>query len=78
MLELLTLAASLGSGLAAGFFFAFSFCVMQALGKIPASQGIAAMQSINVVVIKRLTVGGWPLHASMRSRAIGTSMCGNS
>jgi uncharacterized membrane protein len=49
-LDLLTLAAALGSGLAAGFFFAFSICVMQALGKIPASQGVAAMQWINVVV----------------------------
>jgi len=50
-MDLVTLAAALGSGLAAGFFFAFSICVMQALGKIPAPQGIAAMQSINVVVI---------------------------
>jgi uncharacterized membrane protein len=51
LLDLLTLASAVGSGLAAGFFFAFSICVMQALGKIPAPQGIAAMQSINVVVL---------------------------
>jgi uncharacterized membrane protein len=50
-LDLVTLAAALGSGLAAGFFFAFSFTVMPALAKIPAAQGIAAMQSINIVVI---------------------------
>jgi uncharacterized membrane protein len=50
-LELLTLAAALGSGLGAGFFFAFSICIMKALGKVPAPQGIAAMQAINVVVI---------------------------
>jgi uncharacterized membrane protein len=50
-LDLLTLASALGSGLAAGFFLAFSICVMWALGKIAAPQGIAAMQSINVVVI---------------------------
>jgi uncharacterized membrane protein len=50
-LDLLALAAALGSGLAAGFFFAFSATVMAALEKIPAPQGIAAMQSINVVVL---------------------------
>ncbi|MGB3563972.1 MAG: hypothetical protein WBC09_13065, partial [Thermoanaerobaculia bacterium] len=35
----------------AGFFFAFSVSVMKALGNLPPAQGIAAMQSINVVVI---------------------------
>jgi uncharacterized membrane protein len=35
----------------AGFFFAFSICVMRALGRLPAEQSIAAMQSINVVVL---------------------------
>jgi uncharacterized membrane protein len=50
-LDLLTLAAALGSGLAAGFFFAFSSVIMAALARIPAPQGIAAMQSINIVVI---------------------------
>jgi uncharacterized membrane protein len=45
------LVCALGSGLIAGFFFAFSICVMKALGKLPPAQGIAAMQSINVVVI---------------------------
>ncbi|HMJ51238.1 MAG TPA: anthrone oxygenase family protein [Polyangiaceae bacterium] len=50
-LDLFTVLAALGSGLMAGFFFAFSVCVMKALGKLPPEQGIAAMQSINVVVI---------------------------
>ena len=50
-LDLLTLICAVGCGLVAGFFFAFSICVMGALGKIPPAQGIAAMQSINVVVI---------------------------
>jgi uncharacterized membrane protein len=50
-LNLMTLSGTIGAGLVAGFFFAFSICVMGALGKIPPSQGIAAMQSINVVVI---------------------------
>lgn len=50
-LHVLTLLAALGSGLVAGLFFAFSICVMRALGRLPPAQGIAAMQSINVVII---------------------------
>jgi len=50
-LSLLTLISAVGCGLVAGFFFAFSVCVMGALGTIPPAQGIAAMQSINRVVI---------------------------
>lgn len=49
----LTFAGALGSGLMAGFFFSFSFVVMQSLERLPAAQGIAAMQFINVVVINR-------------------------
>ncbi len=47
----LAFAAAIGSGLAAGVFFAFSSIVMPALGRIPPEQGIAAMQSINVAAI---------------------------
>jgi uncharacterized membrane protein len=47
----LTLATALGCGLIAGVFFAFSSFVMRALARLPAAQGIAAMQSINVVAI---------------------------
>jgi uncharacterized membrane protein len=50
-LDVLTLVAALGCGLAAGFFFAFSICVMPALGRLPAAQSVQAMQTINVVVI---------------------------
>ena len=46
-----TLAATLGCGLIAGVFFAFSTFVVKALARLPASEGIAAMQSINVVVV---------------------------
>ena len=42
-----TLATTLGCGLNAGVFFAFSTFVMPALKRLPAAQGIAAMQSIN-------------------------------
>jgi len=51
MIRVLTLVSALGCGLMAGFFFAFSVSVMKALGRLPPAQGIAAMQSINVVVI---------------------------
>jgi uncharacterized membrane protein len=47
----LVFAAALGSGIVAGIFLAFSSFVMAALGRIPAPQGIAAMNSINVTVI---------------------------
>lgn len=45
--------SALGCGLIAGIFFAFSTFVMKALAELPPAQGIAAMQSINVVVINR-------------------------
>lgn len=48
---LVSLAAT-GAGLIAGVFFAFSSFVMPALAKIRPSPGIAAMQSINVVVLR--------------------------
>ena len=46
-----TFCSALGSGLIAGVFFAFSVFVMSALARLPAAQGIAAMQSINITVI---------------------------
>jgi uncharacterized membrane protein len=47
----LTLISALGCGLMAGFFFAFSAVVMNALARLPPPQGVVAMQTINVVVI---------------------------
>lgn len=46
------IAATLGSGMMAGLFCSFSNFVMQALSDIPPPKGIAAMQSINVVIVK--------------------------
>ncbi len=51
LVDILTFAAMLGSGLVAGIFFAFSNFVMRALGQLPQDQGIAAMKAINVTVI---------------------------
>jgi uncharacterized membrane protein len=55
----LTLLAGLGCGLMAGFFFAFSVVIMKALARLPTAQGIAAMQSINVVVINPWFLGAF-------------------
>ena len=56
-LFVLTLLTTLSCGLVAGFFFAFSATVMKSLARLPAAQGVAAMQSINVVVINPLVMG---------------------
>ena len=48
-----TLVSALGCGLAAGVFFAFSSFVMPGLARLPAAQGIAAMQAINVTALTR-------------------------
>ncbi len=47
----LILAAALGSALVAGVFYAFSSFVMPALGRLPAADGIAAMQAINITAV---------------------------
>ncbi len=51
--------ALLGSALVGGVFFAFSSFVMKALARVPSSEGIAAMQSINVVVINPSFLGAF-------------------
>lgn len=43
-----TLAAAVGSGLMAGVFAAFSTAVMPALRRLPAAEGMSAMQAVNV------------------------------
>lgn len=51
LISVLAFAAALGCGLVAGVFFAFSTFVMPALARLQPAQGIAAMQSINVLAI---------------------------
>ena len=51
LLCVFTLLAALGCGVAAGVFFAFSAFVMKALARLPAEQGVAAMQAINVAAV---------------------------
>jgi len=50
----LKLFSALGCGLVAGVFFAFSTFVMSALARLQPTQGIAAMQSINITAINPL------------------------
>ncbi|MES1243849.1 MAG: anthrone oxygenase family protein [Acidobacteriota bacterium] len=50
-LFVLTLLSALGSGLMAGFFYGFSTVIMKALARLEPPWGIAAMNSINLVVI---------------------------
>ena len=51
LFPILTFLAILAAALNAGLFFIFSVCIMGALGRLPAEQGIAAMQAINVVIL---------------------------
>ena len=51
----ITLLAALGSGLIAGVFFIFSVAIMRALERVPG--GMAAMQSINVVILNPMFLG---------------------
>ena len=57
MLTTVTLLVCIGAGIVGGVFFTFSTFVMKALAQLPATQGIAAMQRINVVVLNPLFLG---------------------
>ena len=46
-LKTLTVIAAVGAGISGGVFFAFSTFVMKALGRLPAAQGLSAMNAIN-------------------------------
>lgn len=57
LLKFPVLIAAVGSFLVAGIFYAFSTFIMQALGRVPAPEGIRAMQMINIVIINPLFLG---------------------
>lgn len=50
-LFVLTFLTALGCAMMAGVFFTFSAFVMKALARLPAEQGVAAMQAINVAAV---------------------------
>lgn len=57
MLVVLVGLLALGAGVVGGVFFAFSSFVFRALAELEPSAGIAAMQRINVVVLRPLFLG---------------------
>lgn len=52
--------ALIGSALIDGVFFAFSSFIMKALARLPSSQGMLVMQSINVMVLNPLFLTSLP------------------
>ncbi len=59
LITVLGTTALLGSALVGGIFFAFSSFVMKALAGIPSTEGITAMQSINLVVLNPSFLGAF-------------------
>jgi len=53
-LLLLVIGTALASGLVSGVLLAFSAFIMQAFRRLPSEQGIAAMQSVNITVVRPL------------------------
>ena len=74
LIPLVGITALLGSALVGGAFFAFSSFVMKALARMPSSEGIAAMQSINVVVINPSFLGAFMGTALLSLGAGGLAM----
>jgi uncharacterized membrane protein len=68
--------ALLGSALVGGVFFTFSSFVMKSLSRLPAAQGIAAMQSINVVVLNPSFLGAFIGTAVLSLGAVGLAIAG--
>ena len=57
LLQSLRVAATLGCGLMAGVFFAFSTSIMGGLSRLGPAQGIAGMQAINKVILNPAFLG---------------------
>lgn len=76
MHEILTAAFVLTAALTGGVFFAFSVFVMRALAGLPASEGVRAMQRINVVVINPWFLG--PFFGAMVFGAAAAALGGGS
>src|SRR5687768_15183325 len=68
----LTIVSALGSGLVAGVLFAFSTSIMSALSRLPSTQGIAAMQHINVTILNPWFLGAF-VGTAVSAGALGVS-----
>ena len=71
---ILALAGALGAGTVGGIFFAFSSFVMPALVRLPAREGLAAMQSINVAVLRPSFLGTFLGQALLSLAAVGLAV----
>jgi uncharacterized membrane protein len=89
MILIAAIATAIACAVVAGVFFAFSSFVMRALTRIPPEQGIAAMQSINIVVINPafmtalfgtgIACSAWAVYAVMQWQgAASASLIGGS
>ncbi len=72
----LSIAAPLGSAVVAGVLFAFSSFIMKALARLPSAGGVAAMQSINVVVLNPSFLGVFMGTAVVSLGAGGLALAG--
>jgi uncharacterized membrane protein len=78
-----TFTATIGCGIVAGVFFAFSTFVMPALARLQPDRGIVAMQSVNITAINPpVHVGvvwnGWGLHLAnycLTAQVASTQYC---
>lgn len=57
MMFYVAIVVAVGSGLIAGAFFVFSVAIMDAFRRLPPHEGMAAMQSINVVIQNPMFLG---------------------
>jgi uncharacterized membrane protein len=72
--SVLTVAAAVLCGLQGGLFYAFSTAVMSALGRQPHPSGMAAMQTINVVVFNPWFGGAFTLAPVACALAVITAL----
>ena len=76
LLPILAFLSALGAGLTTGTWFAFSVFVMAGLARIPAAQGIAAMQSINITVINPLFMAAFGARAVAEEHMLRQALAG--
>lgn len=76
MFTAVTLVLCIGAGIVGGVFFAFSTFVMKALAQLPARQGVAAMQRINVVVVNPMFLGVFLVTALLSISGVVMSFLG--
>lgn len=56
LITVLTIIAAVGCAVIGGIFFAFSTFIMNAFSQLPSTQGIAAMQTVNRVILRSLFI----------------------